>query len=295
MKLGCVVVRVRFFILVALAFVALVLPCMASPDVQGMSADAAEKLASERNHQAAGLALIVIGILVIASRWSPRFRFAGYVWTLLFVAMGVFLAAWSDAEIWPRGPLPWTWLIHHDAEARQHKIYAVLLVAMGLVEFLNARGKLSLRWQRWSFPLLALCGAALLTMHSHAGTSGLPPGWSSSAENPRKILAAVEPPRFQDSASHVSTLASDTHQHHAHDPAAQSSNAPPQNHQHGKHQMTPSMVQIQQQHLWMTLVGIIVAFFKFVADGRFVRHNTVHYIWPGAMAVLGVLLLLYRE
>jgi hypothetical protein len=35
--------------------------------------------------------------------------------------------------------------------------------------------------------------------------------------------------------------------------------------------------------------------FKFLADGRLIRNNAIHYSWPGAMAVLGVLLLLYRE
>lgn len=59
--------------------------------------------------------------------------------------------------------------------------------------------------------------------------------------------------------------------------------------------MTPEMLRIQRQHLWMTIVGIAVASFKFLADGRFLRNRAVPYLWPAAMAVLGVLLLFYRE
>jgi hypothetical protein len=130
----------------------------------------AEKAASEFNHHVAGYALIAIAIIVIAGL-LPRLRFARYVWPLLFIALGLFLVAWSDAEIWPRGTLSWTWLIRHDAEARQHKIYALIVIVLGVLELLRARGVLSRGWQRWSFPALAVSGALLLTMHAHVGTA----------------------------------------------------------------------------------------------------------------------------
>ena len=85
------------------------------------------KPASELNHHLAGYALIAIGALVIAGYSSEKLRPLQLVWPLLFVAAGLFLAAWSDAEIWPRGNLSWRFLIHHDPEARLHKIYALLL------------------------------------------------------------------------------------------------------------------------------------------------------------------------
>jgi len=60
------------------------------------------KPASELNHHLAGYALIAIGALVIAG-YSEKLRPLQLVWPFLFVTAGLFLAAWSDAEIWPRG------------------------------------------------------------------------------------------------------------------------------------------------------------------------------------------------
>ena len=130
------------------------------------------KPASELNHHLAGYALIAIGALVIAGYSSEKLRPLQLVWPLLFVAAGLFLAAWSDAEIWPRGNLSWRFLIHHDPEARLHKIYALLLILIGIIEYLRARGKLNRFWRTWAFPLLALVGAGLLLFHDHGQTSG---------------------------------------------------------------------------------------------------------------------------
>ena len=66
-----------------------------------------DKPASELNHHLAGYALIAIGALVIAGYSSEKFRPLHLIWPFLFVAAGLFLAAWSDAEIWPRGNLSW--------------------------------------------------------------------------------------------------------------------------------------------------------------------------------------------
>ena len=109
------------------------------------------KPASELNHHLAGYALIAIGALVIAGYSSEKLRPLQLVWPFLFVAAGLFLAAWSDAEIWPRGNLSWSFLIHHDLEARQHKIYALLLILIGIIEYLRARAKLSRFWRIWAF------------------------------------------------------------------------------------------------------------------------------------------------
>ena len=130
------------------------------------------KPASELNHHLAGYALIAIGALVIAGYSSERFRPLQLIWPFLFVAAGLFLAAWSDAEIWPRGNLSWRFLIHHDLEARQHKIYALLLILIGIIEYLRARSKLNRFWRSWAFPLLAMIGAGLLLFHNHGQTSG---------------------------------------------------------------------------------------------------------------------------
>ena len=88
---------------------------------------------SEFNHRAAGWALIAMALLIVCGYASPKLAFLQKVWPFIFIAVGIFLAVWSDKEIWPRGHLSWTWLIHHDAEARQHKIYAALLIMRVLI------------------------------------------------------------------------------------------------------------------------------------------------------------------
>jgi hypothetical protein len=43
------------------------------------------------------------------------------------------------------------------------------------------------------------------------------------------------------------------------------------------------------------MIGIAVAALKFLADGRFFRSKSIAYLWPQGVALLGFLLLLYRE
>lgn len=95
-----------------------------------------------------------------------------YFWPALFLLMGLFLAVWSDAEIWPRGNLSWAWLLQHDREARQHKIYALLLSAIGVVEYFRANGFVNRFWRAGAFPILAIVGAAALLVHDHTAGSG---------------------------------------------------------------------------------------------------------------------------
>lgn len=132
-----------------------------------------DKAPSELNHHLAGFALIGVGLFVLAGLALPKLRAMQLVWPFLFIVAGIFLAVWSDAEIWPRGNLSWTWLLHHDAEARQHKVYAVVLVTLGLLEYLRNRGALKGFWRIGSFPILAIIGASLLLVHDHGGTSGV--------------------------------------------------------------------------------------------------------------------------
>src|SRR5262249_380609 len=136
---------VLLFTLVALAYLAASQPVVADASSQAVSASAPQavdpnKGPSELNHHIAGWALIGVGLLQLASLCSSRNSALHYVWPALFVLAGLFLALWSDAEIWPRGNLNWSWLFQHDAEARQHKIYALLLIAIGIVEYLRISG-----------------------------------------------------------------------------------------------------------------------------------------------------------
>jgi hypothetical protein len=255
--------------------------------------------ASELSHQIAGAALIAIAALVIAGRSSRKLGFLLSLWPLVFVALGLYLLVWSDPEIWPRGPFSWLWMIEHNAEARQHKLYALLLLALGTVEFLSARGKLTLRWQTWSFPVLAAFGALLLTLHSHS--SGLPKGWHPSNVAPVSAGAAgpevalLEPPARQDLARQESNVASNGHHSHGEAMSSVAAAPLPASDGHQQHQMSPKMQRIQRQHVWMAILGTMIAVFKFLADSRLLKSRAIPYIWPSAVAILGVLLMVYRE
>src|SRR5215510_6480934 len=119
-----------------------------------------DKPASEMNHHIAGMFLIAIGLSVICSKRYQSLAWLRWLPPLLFIAAGFFLAAWSDDEIWPRGDLSWSWLLRHDAEARQHKLYAFLLLAIGLVEAVQASSRFRRPWLSVALPVLGVIGGA---------------------------------------------------------------------------------------------------------------------------------------
>jgi hypothetical protein len=261
------------------------------------------KPASELNHHLAGYALIAIGALVIAGYSSEKLRPLQLVWPFLFVAAGLFLAAWSDAEIWPRGDLSWRFLIHHDLEARQHKIYAILLILIGIIEYLRVRGKLSRFWRISAFPLLALVGAILLLFHNHGATSG-----ASLPEARQYMVLGEVAARPEESPNSMPGM-----HHHASKPdssrvtAQSGTSASMEQASHGmpghdannpsphSHQMSEGMLKVERQHFWFTVVGLAVALFKFVSDGELWRRSLMLHLWPGCVTLLGVLLVLYTE
>ena len=260
------------------------------------------KSPSELNHHLAGYALIAIGALVIAGSSSEKLRPLQLVWPLLFVAAGLFLAAWSDAEIWPRGNLSWRFLIHHDPEARLHKIYALLLILIGIIEYLRARGKLNRFWRTWAFPLLALVGAVLLLFHDHGQTSG------ASSPEARQYMVSGLAARAEESPDSMPGM-----HHHASESdsprvdnqvgtstsAERVSNDIPALHAHSasahSHEMSEGMLRVERQHLWFAVIGLGVAFFKFVSDSALWRRSVALRLWPGFITLLGVLLVFYTE
>lgn len=272
-----------------------------------------DKRPSELNHHVAGYALITVGLLVIASQVFPRLRALQLVWPALFLLAGVFLATWSDAEIWPRGNLTWGWLLHHDPEARQHKIFAILLMAISLLEFLRARASLPTRWRIWAFPVLALAGAGLLLAHDHSSDSGVRspevraylvnpafgPDGSASPDGAVGPITTMAPDHDFVGKEHDSNISRSDEvtsnmdhsgmqmgigMHNNDDP-------PPMPHSH----MTAAMRQIENQHFWFVIVGFAIAVFKLIDDSKRLRHPFVSQGWPTCIVVLGILLALYRE
>ena len=131
------------------------------------------RLESEGNHHLIGFFVVLGGAFILAQDvLKKRFSAVRYVWPACFLLSGLFVLAYSDTELWPFGPKPWIQGTITNPEVIQHKVFALLLLAVGLVELARARGRLE-KWSGWVFPVLATTGSALLLFHSHrAGMRG---------------------------------------------------------------------------------------------------------------------------
>ncbi len=213
-----------------------------------------DKAFSELNHHIAGFFLLAIGIFAGLGN-VRRLSFLGKVWPFLFILPGLYLAFMSDPEVWPMGTENWVQTFQSDPDARQHKIYSMLLLAMGILEFLRSRGRLGKFLAIWSFPALAVFGAVFLFFHEH-----------SAAARPAEMMHGMP------GILH---------------------NMPGK--EQGSHMMTETMIKIKREHFWFSIVGVAVAFFKFLSDGNFWKRPFVPFLWPAFISLLGVLLTFYVE
>jgi putative copper resistance protein D len=153
------------------------LPRITSPPVRQLIAAAApisdvaaprqpeEYAWSEYNHHMAGLFVVSMGLLACLER-GGRARWARH-WPLLLLGLAAFLFVRNDPRAWPLGPAGfWETLVLPDV--LQHRIAVLLVVGLGVFEWLVRTRRL--RSPRWSFvfPVLCAAGGALLLTHSHA-------------------------------------------------------------------------------------------------------------------------------
>lgn len=130
----------------------------------------ADKLESEFNHHLAGLLVLVAGLFLLADGSIRERWLAGrYLWPLCFLLSGVFLLVFSDTELWPFDTQSWYFGLTHHMEVLQHKVFAVLLLIVSVIELRRARGTLRAKWSGWVFPVVALTGSVMLLFHDHHG------------------------------------------------------------------------------------------------------------------------------
>jgi len=133
-----------------------------------------DKKESEFNHHLAGFYVILAGVFILAEgtlchRW-PFFRLAS---PFCFLLSGLYLLVFSDTELWPFGPQSWWYGLTHNLEDLQHKTFAVILLALAILEVQRARDVLKSGWLGWVFPALAFCGSVMLLFHEHhSGMNG---------------------------------------------------------------------------------------------------------------------------
>ncbi len=135
----------------------------------GWEGSAAGIAYSERNHHIAGLLVVLMGLAELGhalrltwSHWSRLLLPAAMIGT------GLFLLVWSDHEAWPIGSLSFMQTFFgEDLEILQHKVYGVLALGVGAIEFIRRAGLV--RHAGWSAPLalMALIGGWMLFGHSH--------------------------------------------------------------------------------------------------------------------------------
>jgi hypothetical protein len=122
---------------------------------------------SELNHQIAGVFVFLAGgFALMAASGNPRVSWAQYSWPLLFFLMGLFLFVRHDPESWPWGPLSLLEAIQ-DPQVLQHTLFTVIVLGIGVVEWLRCRGTLTSPAWGLIFPVLAVSAAAMLFLHKH--------------------------------------------------------------------------------------------------------------------------------
>jgi hypothetical protein len=133
----------------------------------------ADKRESEFNHHLAGVLMILAALFFLAqNRLAGRWPAAHYAWAACLLFAGVFLLIFSDTEIWPFGYQSFYYAVTHNPEVAQHKTFAAILLALGVVAMLRTSGRLRAAWSAWIFPVLALGGATMLLFHHHGGMHG---------------------------------------------------------------------------------------------------------------------------
>jgi len=120
---------------------------------------------SEYNHHAAGFFVFLMGVLALADR-AGFVRWARH-WPLLFLGLAGFLFVRNDPRAWPLGPAGfWESMVLPDV--LQHRLVVLLVVSLGLFEWMVRSGRVTRPGGRLVFPLLCAAGGGLLLTHSHA-------------------------------------------------------------------------------------------------------------------------------
>jgi len=124
---------------------------------------------SEFNHHLAGMFVLLIGCSEMAQ--AVRSSALGWARMLLpaaLLGMAGFLLIWSDHQAWPIGSLSFAETFSgNDHEILQHKIYGLLALTVGLIEWYRRLDRLDHVGWMIPLPLFAMIGGIMLFAHSH--------------------------------------------------------------------------------------------------------------------------------
>lgn len=127
---------------------------------------AIERAQSEFNHNFSGAVVLVMALLALVDR--GKFLVWTRHWPLLFLGLGVFLFLFAVATVWPLGSESF-WKTLQVPAVLQHRLFTLLVIALGWFEWRVRTGKLTHPHAVLVFPLLCIVGGALLLTHFHTG------------------------------------------------------------------------------------------------------------------------------
>lgn len=120
------------------------------------------------NHNLSGYLLLAIGaLMLLAVAGGSRFPWTTQLWPAVMVVLAIVVLYRSDPNAWPYG-VKGFWESLAESKVLEHKISGLIVLAMGVVEWLRARQILT-HWA-WGmlFPMLAISGGIVLFSHVHS-------------------------------------------------------------------------------------------------------------------------------
>jgi len=118
---------------------------------------------SLRNHHIAGYGIIFLALLTyLEERDFAKLKYLKYFWPVLLYVIGFAVLIWSDPGTWPDGDTP----LMTQPEAIQHKIFALLALAIATVELFRRSGRLAhVAWRGVLSGAILTAGVFLLFHH----------------------------------------------------------------------------------------------------------------------------------
>jgi hypothetical protein len=118
---------------------------------------------SLRNHHIAGFGVIFLALLTyLEERNFAKLKYLKYFWPALLYVIGFAVLIWSDPGTWPDGDTP----LSTQPEAIQHKIFALIALAIATVELFRRTGTLKhIAWRGVLSGAILTAGVFLLFHH----------------------------------------------------------------------------------------------------------------------------------
>jgi putative copper resistance protein D len=121
------------------------------------------------NHRGAGWFIFLWGLTAfIAGLQWPRRTWFRFVPPFALFGLVEFLFLRNDPKTWPIGPIGF-WISFQDPAVFQHRVFVLLILAIGIIELLRAADKLPPLLQKYALPGLAVFGGVYLFFHKHGG------------------------------------------------------------------------------------------------------------------------------